>query len=255
MAYKNIDINELGLKQRIQYKSSRVAFFVPRLLSKLAKKVVLNPITKAIAGESYDDVKLAAQQGVMAYQNELADEMQEKIDEGQANLEAWKDDSEYYIGNMGKYKSYQSTINDLVKKQTKLRQSPKKLLVASTYVGIMKASAKEKKEEKKQMKMVKNIVAEYKAKQAAMQSKQLEMDALKAALAKSERDMAAMQGDLRQFATDNADILNQVDAQDKEATVDHMDAMSDFAKNGGQPAANANGVDFGLDLDNASKTM
>ena len=39
MNYKNININELGLKQRISYRASRVALFVPRLLAKLSTKL------------------------------------------------------------------------------------------------------------------------------------------------------------------------------------------------------------------------
>lgn len=259
MAYKNIDINELGMKQKIQYKASRVAFFVPRLLTKLAKKVVLNPVTKIVTGNSYEEIKSAATQGVMAYQNELADDMQEEIDNRKEAQEAWSNDSDYMIGNLGKFKAHQSYVNDLEKKQKKLRQSPKKLLVARTYVDVMKSRSKERKEEKKVAKMVKAVIEEYTARQEIIKAKQLEIDALKDALARAQKEVGDMQGELNNFAVENAEIINQM-GDDAEPTVEQtsvqteapaqddnmINLMSSFAQNGGQPIDPAAMAQYGL---------
>lgn len=247
MAYKNIDINELGLKQKIQYKASRVAFFVPRLLTKLAKKVILNPVTKVVTGNSYEEIKSAATQGVMAYQNEMADDMQEEIDARKEAQEDWQNDSDYMIGDLGKFKAHQSYVNDLEKKQKKLRQAPKKLLVARTYVDVMKSRSKERKEEKKVAKMVKAVIEEYTARQELIKAKQLEVEALKDALARAQKEVGDMQGELSNFAVENAEIINQM-GDDAEPTVtqpeapaaptqddDMINLMSTFAQNGGQP--------------------
>lgn len=211
MAYKNIDIKELGLRQRIVFKASRVAFFVPRLLSKLAKKVIANPITKLVTGVSYDTVKAGATNIAMQAQNDMADGLQSKIDEGKQNLEDWKNDPEYLIGNMAKYKAYDSTIRHLEKKQARLRRSPKKLLVARTYFEAMKQYRNTHKASKQTAKMVKEVVQEYQSRVSMMESKKQEIEALSAALAQAQKDFGTMQTEFDTFKEENREVLEHVE--------------------------------------------
>lgn len=237
MAYKNINVNELGLKQKISYKASRVAFFVPRLLSKLATKLIINPITKIVSGENYEQVNAAATQVTMDMQKDMADEMQGKIDEGHQNLEEWQNDQEYLIGNMAKYKAYNSFIGELENKQVKLRRSPKKLLVARNYIEIMKQYRDVHKEEKKQRKLVQQVVEEYEAKKAEIEKKQREREALLEALNQVNTDLSSLTQNLAGFENENSDILDNVQeqpvaqAQPTNSDEELMDQMSQFAEN------------------------
>lgn len=236
MAYKNIDVSELGRKQRITYKASKVAFFVPRLLSSLAKKVVGNPVTRVVTGTDYDSIKAAAVDLTMQMQKEQADELQEKIDTGRTNITDWENDSEYYIGNIGKFKSYQSTINDLEKKQLKLRQAPKRLLVARNYLAIMKQMRVVRKEEKQQEKLVKQAVEEYLMKKQALESKKLEMEALASAFQKAQAELGELQADVTGFETEHADIVAVLDAESVDVNVNEpeesvLDASSGMRLN------------------------
>lgn len=215
MAYKNIDIKELGLKQRITYKASRYAFFVPRLLSKLAKKVVVSPITKMVSGQEYEDVKVAAVDLAKQIQSEKANEMTDRITEGRQNLEDWKNDKEYYIGNLGKYKSYEATINDLEKKQIRLMRSPRKLLVAKSYLDVMKAFRAQFKEEKENKKAAEAIVREYESKKLAVENKRKEIETLREQISSLEATLQTATLDLKNldfnasvFEADNKDIIN-----------------------------------------------
>lgn len=233
MAYKNIDINELGLKQKITYRASRVAFFVPRLLAKLATKVIVNPVTKLVTGETHEEVKAAATDIAMQVQADQAEEMQEKIDEGKQNLDDWKNDKEYYISNLGKYKSYESTVNDLVKKQAKLLKSPKRLLVAKTYLSVMGSFIQKHKEEKANEKLVKEVVEEYVAKRALLERKNLEIEALRQALKKAEEEKVTLENDVSEIEVANPEIVAQTKEQMGDAPVlsdEMIDNMSNFAK-------------------------
>jgi len=215
MAYKNININELGLKQRVTYGASKVVFLVPRLLAKLSEKLIVEPITKVVTGgESVEQVAAVATDVTLKMQAEEADEMQEKIDESNQNLEDWKNDQEYYVGNLAKYKSYQSTINDLVKKQAKLRTKPKRLLVAQNYLNVMKAYREKHKENKANEKMIKAIVEEYQMKKAEMEAKQLEIESLRKALSDAEQNYNDMQQGFNSFYQENSSIVSQISEQD-----------------------------------------
>lgn len=256
MNYKNIDIKDLGMGSRIQYKASRVAFFVPRLLSKLTKKLIATPITKAVTGNTYDQIKNAAVDVTLQMQADQADSMQESINQGKQNLEDWQNDREYYISNLGKFKSYQATINNLVKKQNRLIQSPKKILVAKNYVKIMKARNAGRKVEKQTKKMVESIVAEYKMRQQQMKDKAVEIEALKQALQQAQQDLGTMQQDYQKFETENSDIISQINEDNTiESTYktvepesdELVEQMSAFGQNGMPKSGDDNLDKFGLE--------
>lgn len=214
MNYKNINVNELGLKQKITYNASRIALCVPRLLARLSKKLVANPITKLVTGHSYEEVKEEAVNKTMQMQEKQAIEMQPKIEEGVTNLEQWQEDEYYYQTDKAKFKSYKSFVNDLVKKQNKLLESPKRLLVARNYLDTMKKFREEKKERKKVRKMVQEIVNDYLIKKQNLKEKELEVQALEAALSSARAELAEMNKDIEEFKTENAEIVEQVEAED-----------------------------------------
>jgi len=209
-SYKNINLSDLGTKQKITQVASRVALFVPRLLGKLATKLVVNPITKLVSGQTYEQVKDAAVALTLEAQREQADELDEKIEEGYQNLEAWEEDREYYISNLSKYKSYRSTIEDLVKKQTRLCSSPKKIAVAKNYFVVMKAFREKHKELKAHREMVQKIVYEYQMKKQQLESKKLEVEALEQALTAARSELGNMQQEFTQFENKHGDIVSQI---------------------------------------------
>lgn len=227
MNYKNINLSELGTKQKITYVASKVALFVPRLLGKLSAKLIVNPITKVVTGGStYEEVKDAAVDLTMQMQQEEAFDMEEKILTGKQILEAWADDKEYYIGNIGKFKSYKSTLEDLMKTRAKLVESPKKLLVAKNYLTVMKVFRAKHQEYKANQEMIQKIVGEYQARQEALKNKELEINVLEDALRKAREDAVAMRKGNETFERTNASIIAQVREQmaQKEAIVEDATA-------------------------------
>ena len=207
--YKNINLSDLGTRQKITQVASKVALFVPRLLGKLATKLVINPITKLATGQTYEQVRNAAVDITMAVQEEQAAALDERIEEGHKNLVAWQEDTDYYISNLGKYKSYQSTIEDLEKKRTRLLSSPKRLLVAKHYRYAMSKFIAKHKEEKANEKLIQKVVSEYKRKQEEIVQKELEVEALRQALKESEASLQQLRKETKDFETENASILNQ----------------------------------------------
>lgn len=155
--YKNININELGLKHKITYKASRIALFVPKSLAKLAKKLIVKPITELVTGKDYDKVMGQAVKYTMMEQEIEAEDLAQRFDEGMRNLKEWYNDKEYYIGNLAAYKAYESTLFDLMRKYNKLVNQPRRLLVAKNYLVAMKQSVAKRSNSKK----VKAVVKEY----------------------------------------------------------------------------------------------
>ena len=178
MNYKHINLNELGGQNKIVKTGSRVAMFVPRLLGKLSVKLVLEPVTKITTGQTFEQVKDAAVDLTMQMQEKEAAELEEQISVGVQNLSDWKEDREYYIGNLAKYRDYQVSIEKLAQKRNKLISSPKRLLVAKNYFLVMKAFREKNKEVKANAKVMQQIVNEYKAKKDAYIAKHKEVEYL-----------------------------------------------------------------------------
>lgn len=209
-SYKNINLDELNQSPKIVKKAAKVAMFVPRLLAKLSTKLVINPITKIYSGSDYEQVKNAAVDLTMQMQEAEAVELKEQIDEGVKNLNDWKDDRDYYIGNLASYNSYQRTIEKLSKKRNKLMGSPKRLLVAKNYFVVMKAFKEKNKEIKQNAKLVQQIVDNYQAKNDAVIAKKLEVKKLEEALEKARTELTVATEELNNYKEENYDIISQI---------------------------------------------
>lgn len=209
-SYKNINLDELRQSPEIVKKAAKVAMFVPRLLAKLSTKLVINPITKIYSGSDYEQVKNAAVDLTMQMQEAEATELKEQIDTGVQTLTDFKEDREYYIGNLAKYRAYQTYIEKLSKKYNKVISSPKRLLVAKNYLVVMKAFKEKNKEIKKNAKLVQQIVDNYQAKNDAVIAKKLEVKKLEEALEKARTELNVATENLNSFKEENYDIISQI---------------------------------------------
>lgn len=227
-SYKNINANDLDLRARISVTAKKAAFLVPKLLGKMMKALVLNPVTKLVSGQTYEHVKAEAIRGALEDQKEKADELGVKIEEGRANLEDWKNDEEYYTSNIAKYKAYESTIERLEKKQNKLLTVPKKILVAKNYLMAMKAFKKHRKQQKANEKLAKKVVEEYKRRQEEIAQKELEVEALRQALRESELSLQTLKDETKEFEKENAAVISE--AAKEETTVTEVEAPTEDVK-------------------------
>jgi len=209
-SYKNINLNELRQSPEIVKKAAKVAMFVPRLISKLSTKLVLNPITKLYTGQDYEQVKTAAIDLTMQMQEAEAQEIKEQIDEGMQTLSDFKEDREYYIGNLAKYRAYQTYIENLSKKYNKLVSYPKRLLVAKNHLVVMKAFKEKNKEIKRNAKLIQQIVDSYQIKNDAVIAKKLEVKKLEEALAKARAELNVVTENLNSFKEENYEIISQL---------------------------------------------
>lgn len=209
-SYKNINLDELRQSPEIVKKAAKVAMFVPRLLAKLSTKLVINPITKIYSGSDYEQVKNAAVDLTMQMQEAEAVELKEQINEGVQTLNEFRDDREYFIGNIAKYRAYQTYIEKLSKKYNKVVSSPKRLLVAKNYLVVMKAFKEKNKEIKQNAKLVQQIVDNYQAKNDAVIAKKLEVKKLEEALAKAKSELTAATEELNNYKEENYDIISQI---------------------------------------------
>ncbi len=223
--YKKIDIEDLGLKQRFIYKFSKGACLVPKLLLKMSEKLI-NPITKKITGGfTFNDVKAAATDITMQMQNDEANNMQSKIDEGKEILQNWQADKEYYIENLGKFKSYQATINDLENSQIKLRQAPKPIRVAKNYFKAMMAYHKQYKKEKSRINTIKQVIETYQNAKISLEMDEAELESLRNEIAKKEQEIKQKRTDFNKFVIDNQEIISQIKLEDqpkKDNTVEQI---------------------------------
>jgi len=209
-SYKNINLNELRQSPEIVKKTAKIAMFVPRLIAKLSTKLVINPITKLYAGQDYEQVKTAAIDLTMQMQETEAQELKAQIDKGIQTLSDFKEDREYYIGNLAKYKAYQTYIEKLSKKYNKLVSSPKRLLVAKNYLEVMKAFKEKNKEIKQNAKLVQQIVDKYQERNDEVIAKRLEVKRLEEALAKAKSELNIATGALNNFKKENYEIISQL---------------------------------------------
>jgi len=260
--YKNINLSDLGTRQKITQIASRVALFVPRLLGKLATKLVINPITKLATGQTYEQVRNAAADIAMAVQEEKAQALDERIEEGHKNLEDWKEDTEYYVGNLAKYKSYESTIEDLEKKQTKLRTSPKKLLVAKHYLTAMKALRSKHRQERLKQKALKKLEKAYEEQMVGLKTQEAEIKALELALSEAKARYEAMKANVEKYELDN-DAEEKVEAATEPTVVEASPQeqalfaqMANMAALGNVPTSDASVLEaYGLSSEGPQKTM
>ena len=206
--YKNINVNELGMRSKIRYNASRIAFFVPRSLARLAKKLIVSPITKLVTGKSYEEVKEQATEYAVADQKLEAADLEQQVIEGRKNLEDWKNDKEYYIGTMAEYKSYEASINDLEKKQKKLLSSPRKLLIAKNYLVVMKENAAKRSESKK----VSAVVKEYQERTERIRSLEEQIKEEQRALEVLKRDNPSIIAQFVAFLENNPNSITPQEA-------------------------------------------
>ena len=219
MNYKHINLNELGGQNKIVKTGSRVAMFVPRLLGKLSVKLVLEPVTKITTGQTFEQVKDAAVDLTMQMQEKEAAELEEQISVGVQNLSDWKEDREYYIGNLAKYRDYQVSIEKLAQKRNKLISSPKRLLVAKNYFLVMKAFREKNKEVKANAKVMQQIVNEYKAKKDAYIAKHKEVESLQELLNKTVQDLNKIRAEIAAFEVAYNITSGEVVSKDNEVSV------------------------------------
>ena len=195
--------------RKIIYGAARAALFVPRVLGKMTKNIIVNPILKLTTGQTYEQVRDAVVSVAMQVQEKEAEKMNAQIEEGIANLTNWRNDTDYYIGNLGRYKSYESIVNDFVKKQAKLRTSPKPLLVGKVILPVLRKFANTYKAEKAEEQKKERIKQEYREKVEALKEQETEIKALLMALKESKAKYQKVSQELAQFELDYAIILGK----------------------------------------------
>lgn len=147
--YTNKDFN-LGMTKTLVLGGSRAALFVPRLLGKISEKLILSPITELTTGISHEETKQAAIDIVTQVQNNQAAEMQPQIDAGTKKVENWARDERGNVQDHFWYRANKTKLDRLVSKQARLKEAPRRIMVAAAYVQLMKENGKKYTEQLKQ---------------------------------------------------------------------------------------------------------
>lgn len=147
--YTNKEFN-LGLGKTLVLGGSRVALFVPRLLGKISEKLILSPVTELTTGIAYNDIKQQSIDIATQVQNKQADEMQTEIDARTQKVENWARDERGNVQDHFWYRAHKNKLDGLVSKQSRLREAPRRIMVAAAYVQLMKINCKKHTEQLKQ---------------------------------------------------------------------------------------------------------
>lgn len=139
--YTNKEFN-LGLGKTLVLGGSRVALFVPRLLGKISEKLILSPVTELTTGMAYNDIKQQSIDIATKVQNKQADEMKAEIDAGKERVENWARDERGNVQDHFWYRANKAKLDRLVSKQSRLREAPRRIMVAAAYVQLMKINGK-----------------------------------------------------------------------------------------------------------------
>lgn len=146
--YTNKEFN-LGLGKTLVLGGSRVALFVPRLLGKISEKLILSPVTELTTGMAYNDIKQQSIDIATKVENKRANEMQAEIDAGKERVENWARDERGNVQDHFWYRANKAKLDRLISKQSRLRETPRRIMVAAAYVQLMKINGKKHTEELK----------------------------------------------------------------------------------------------------------
>lgn len=146
--YTNKEFN-LGLGKTLVLGGSRVALFVPRLLGKISEKLILSPVTELTTGMAYNDIKQQSIDIATQVQNKQANGMQAEIDAGKERVGNWARDERGNVQDHFWYRANKAKLDRLVSKQSRLRETPRRIMVAAAYVQLMKINGKKHTEQLK----------------------------------------------------------------------------------------------------------
>lgn len=146
--YTNKEFN-LGLGKTLVLGGSRVALFVPRLLGKISEKLILSPVTELTTGMAYNDIKQQSIDIATIVENKRANEMQTEIDARTQKVENWARDERGNVQDHFWYRAHKNKLDGLVSKQSRLREAPRRIMVAAAYVQLMRVNGKKHTEELK----------------------------------------------------------------------------------------------------------
>lgn len=243
MNYTHKNLNELG-EQRVVKTGSKVAMFVPRLLAKLSVKLVVNPITKAVTGQTFEQVKDAAVDLTMQMQAVEADVVKKQLDkevENYSNLvNGISGSKDLLVSNIAVCKDSQSVIESLSRRYNRLTSAPKRLLVAKNYLKIMKVFSEVRQNLENNNVNNQDIIEMFEVKREAYVSKNNEVKSLEERLlklqqeqaevteklGKSKEELEYLRQDAETFEKENYDVINNTKEETKSAVAEQNEVPS-----------------------------
>lgn len=196
--YANKEFN-LGLGKTLVLGGSRVALFVPRLLGKISEKLILSPVTELTTGMAYNDIKQQSIDIATKVENKRANEMQAEIDAGKERVENWARDERGNVQDHFWYRANKAKLDRLVSKQSRLREAPRRIMVAAAYVQLMKVNGKKHTEELKReydAEMLRRKFGDTESRIAEINEQLASMDALRIKLTNELSGLETTRADL-----------------------------------------------------------